>query len=258
MVVYETGNADPTPSSSPVPTPSRFEAAGLRYRFLAYDPLDLARTSAVKEWTAKLRLKYQLHDRGDHLEVELLALPRTGGIDIRYTTDGSSPVYEGAAIYDGPFRVPPKCRVVLAAARSPEYGVSSDVVTVPIRQSGKRSGPAIDTLRPARWTQPSKLDDSTATWDFIRSLESTAACVAFDLGITAASDDGTQVLDFSGARESGYRVADIKSYADSLSEIAGGGTLRMTVGALHFETGQALLDWLRVSHQSFNALRVVQ
>jgi hypothetical protein len=74
-----------------VPTPTRFEATGLRYRFLAFDPADLVRVSAVKEWTAKLRLKYQLHNRGDHYEVELLALPKANGIAIRYTTDGSSP-----------------------------------------------------------------------------------------------------------------------------------------------------------------------
>ena len=60
----------------------------------------------MKEWTAKLRLKYQLHNRGDHYEVELLALPKANGIAIRYTTDGSSPTSAGFATYDGPFRVP--------------------------------------------------------------------------------------------------------------------------------------------------------
>ena len=42
-VVYETGDSDPTTASSPVPTPSRFEATGMRYRFLAFDPADPAR-----------------------------------------------------------------------------------------------------------------------------------------------------------------------------------------------------------------------
>ena len=90
-VAYETGDSDPTTASSPVPTPARFEAAGLRYRFLAFDPSDLRRISLVKEWTAKVRLKHQLHNRGDHYEVELRALPKVNGIAIRYTTDGSSP-----------------------------------------------------------------------------------------------------------------------------------------------------------------------
>jgi hypothetical protein len=61
----------------------------------------MVRVSAVKEWTAKLRLKYQLHNRGDHYEVELLALPKANGIAIRYTTDGSSPTSAGSATYDG-------------------------------------------------------------------------------------------------------------------------------------------------------------
>jgi len=105
-VVYETGDSDPTSASTPVPTPARFEATGLRYRFLAFDPADLARVSAVKEWTAKLRLKYHLHNRGDHYELELLALPKANSIAIRYTTDGSSPTSAGATTYDGAFRVP--------------------------------------------------------------------------------------------------------------------------------------------------------
>ena len=100
-VVYETGNAEPTRASTPVPTPNRFEAKGPRYRFIAIDPEDIGRCSVVKDWTAKLRLKYQIHDRGDHFEVELLALPKANGISIRYTTDGSSPTSSGHATYEG-------------------------------------------------------------------------------------------------------------------------------------------------------------
>jgi len=257
-VVYETGSALPTPSSSPVPTPSRFEATAVRYQFLAYDPEDLGRTSMVKEWTAKLRVKHQVHDRGDHREVELLAFPRAGGITIRYTTDGSSPNYSGAATYDGPFRVPANCRVVLAVATSPEYGVSSEAVTIQIQQSGKPAGPAVDLARPARWTQPIKLDDSTATWNFIRELETSAGAVAHEIGITSESGDGRQVLDFSGANDDGYSATAVKSFADQLQAIVGAGSVRMTVGAVQFITGQALLDWLKRSELQFNAAHVAQ
>lgn len=75
-VVFETGDAEPTPASSPVPTPARFEATALRYRFLAHDPADLTRVSPVKEWSARIRLKYRLHNRGDHYEVEMRAAAR--------------------------------------------------------------------------------------------------------------------------------------------------------------------------------------
>ena len=139
-LVYETGDGDPTPSSSPVPIPARFEATGLRYRFLAFDPADNTRICEVKEWSAKLRLKYQLHDRGDHYEVELQALPKVNGITIRYSTDGSSPSGAGSATYDGVFRVPENCRVICAMAVSAVYGLNSEKITIQISQRGGGGG----------------------------------------------------------------------------------------------------------------------
>ena len=256
-VVFETGNSDPTPSSSPVPTPSRFEATGLHYRFMAYDPTDMGRTSAVKEWTATLRLKYQVHDRGDHREVELLALPRANGLTIRYTTDGSAPEFTGAATYDGPFRVPTNCRIVRAMATSSEYGVSSDATTIPI-PSGKGTDPLVKVAAPAKWTQSSKLDDSTSTWDFIRRLEAASGVSVFDILVSSENEDGTHVIEFTGARDAGYDGATLKEFVDALQGMAAGGSLRLTVGAMGFPTGQGLLDWLKATGQSFVAAKVVQ
>lgn len=256
-VVFETGEADPTPASSPVPTPTRFKATGLRYRFLAHDPADSLRVSAVREWTAKLRLKYQLHNRGDHYEVELLALPKTNGISIRYTTDGSSPTHTGSARYDGIFRVPTHSRVVCALAVSSAYELNSEVIRIPIPQ-GRDTPPPIDLTRPARWTQQTKLDDAGAVWDFLQRLEGAASVVAHDISLTAESADGQQNVEYSGALDGGYAAAAIKSVAEQLQGIVSTGSLRMSVGSLAFPSGQALLDWLKASHQSFNAAKVSQ
>jgi hypothetical protein len=257
-VSYESGDSDPTPASSLVPTPSRFVAVGLRYRFLAFDPAALTRFSAVKEWTAKLRLKYQLHNRGDHYEVELLALPKASGISIRYTTDGSSPAGAGFATYDGAVRVPEKCRIVCAMAVCPEYDLSSELIRIMIPQLGKDSRPAVDPATPARWTLQTKLDDSTAVWDFIQRLEKSSGVSAYDISLTAESSDGRQNVEYSGAVEGGYDAIAMKSVADKLQEIVSGGSLRMSIGSLGFPTGQALLDWLKVTKQPFNAANLVQ
>ena len=261
-VVYETGDSDPTSASSPVPTPTRFEATGLRYRFLAYDPDDMARVSVVKEWTAKLRLKYQLHNRGDHFEVELLALPKANSVSIRYTTDGSSPTSVGTATYDGVFRVPAKCRIVCAMAVSNGYDLNSDTIRIPIPQPGTDARPAVDPTLPARWTQQTRLDDTTAVWDTIQRLEQAAssgvAVVAHDISLTAESSDGQQNVEYSGALDGGYAAAAVKSVALRLQDIVSGGSLRMTAGSLAFPTGQALLDWLRATNQPFNAAKVSQ
>lgn len=257
-VVFETGDAEPTAASSPVPTPTRFEATALRYRFLAHDPADLARTSPVKDWTAKLRLKYQLHNRGDHFEVELLALPKANSISIRYTTDGSSPTSVGTATYDGPFRVPANCRVVCAMATASEYGLSSETIRITIPQQGAAERPSIDLIAPARWTQQTKLDDAAAMWDTIGRLEKAGSVMAHDISLTAESADGQQNVEYSGALEGGYDAPAVKAIAQKLQDIVSEGSLRMAIGSLAFPSGQALLDWLKATNQAFNAAKVIQ
>lgn len=256
-VVYETGDTDPTPASSPVPTPTRFEAVALRYRFLAIDRDDPTRISPVKEWTARLRLKYQLHNRGDHYEVELRSLPRSNGVVVRYTTDGSAPTTVSAATYSGTFRVPPGSRIVCAVASALALGIGSEIVRIAIPQPGNE-GPNLDPKAPARWTARQKLDDATAVWDFIERLNSTSGVVAHDIELTAESADGLQHIEFSGAVEAGYSGGSIKSAADRVQEIVGAGSLRMTVGSLGFETGQGLLDWLSATRQPFELTKVIQ
>lgn len=257
-VVYETGNAEPTPASTPVPTPNRFEATGLRYRFLAVDPDDLARCSPIKEWTAKLRLKYQLHDRGDHYEVELLALPKANGITIHYTTDGSAPTNAGRATYDGKFKVPENSRIVCAMAVCSEYELNSEIIRIAIPQRGGEARPLIDATKPARWQQLTKLDDPGAVWDIIQRLEKAAAVRAYDISLTAESADGEQNVDYSGSMQAGYDAVSIKTLAEKLQELVSDGSVRMTIGSLGFATGQDLLDWLKSTNQQFNAAKVSQ
>ena len=256
-VVYETGDSDPTTASSPVPTPARFEATSLSYRFLAYDPENPSRVSAVKEWTARLRLKYQLHNRGDHYEVELLALPKAKGVSIRYTTDGSSPTSAGAATYDGAARVPANCRVVCAMAVAQASGLNSEVVRIPIPEKGK-ADPSLDLIVPARWNQQTKLDDAGAVWDFIQRFEQSTGVRAFDVGLTAESADRLQNVDYAGTVGSGYTAATLRVVAEKIQDIVVGGSLRLTVGSIGFETGQGLLDWLKAGNQPFDAARVTQ
>lgn len=257
MLVYETGDAEPTPASSPVPTPAKFEATGLRYRFRALDPASPERISPVKDWTAKLRLKHQLHNRGDHYEVELLALPKTGGITIRYTTDGSAPTSAAAATYENVLRVPANSRIVCAIATATAQGISSEIVRIPIPQKGTE-GPSLDPKIPARWNHRLKLDEAGMVWDFIQKLSAAENVTAFDIGLTVESSDGQQHVEFSAANDSGYRSDALKSFADRLQELVGTGSLRMTVGSLGFPTGQHLLDWLKASNQPFDISKVRQ
>lgn len=79
-------------------------------------------------------------------------------------------------------------------------------------------------------------------WDCLQQLEKTAGISAYDISLTAESSDGRQNLDYSGALDGGYDAGALKSVAEKLQEIVGGGSLRMTIGSLGFPTGQTLLD----------------
>jgi hypothetical protein len=256
-VVYETGDNEPTIASSPVPTPAKFEAKGLQYKFLAFDSEHPERISEVKTWTASLRLKKQIHNRGDHYEVELLAFPRANGVRIHYTTDGSSPTGSNAALYDGPIRVPANCRKICAEAKATTYSLTSQGVVLDIPKRGEEAR-TIDHTRPARWQKVSKLDDSGAVWDLIMRLEQNPNVVAYDVQISAQSSNGEQVVDYAGSLSNGYGGAELKAVADKLQDIVQDGSLRMEIGNLSFPTGQALLDWLNVVKQPFDLSYVSQ
>lgn len=256
-VVYETGDAEPTHSSSPVPTPTRFEATGLRYSFRAVDPDDTARISGVREWKARLRLKYQLHNRGDHYEVELIALPKANGVQIWYTTDGSSPTSAGHAIYDGPIRVPAGCRVVCAMAKADAYDLNSESIRISIPQKGEEAR-VVDPAIPAKYRLQQRFDDNGAVWNFIEQLDKVAGVIVNDITLTAESANGQQHVEFMGSADAGYDAKALKSLADRLVEIAGDGALRMQVSSFNFATGQGLLDWLRAQRMPVEQQRVQQ
>jgi hypothetical protein len=249
-VAFESGDSVPTRASSPVPTPSRFEATGLRYSFLAFDPSDSARTSPVKVWNAKIRLKSQLHHRGNHHEAEFLALPKTNGIEVRYTTDGSSPMNAGSAVYNGVFRVPSSCRVIRAVAVALQHDNNSEIITVNIPTEAG-GGPRIRLDVPARWTATTRLDDSGAVWEFIEKLRPFLGATATDITITLLSEDGLRSLDYADSIQDGYNADSLKSLVEKIQTVFPGEKLRMIVGSILFLTGQSLLDWLQATRQQF-------
>jgi hypothetical protein len=186
-----------------------------------------------------------------------MALPTNSEISIHYTTDGSSPTAVGSALYDGPFRVPSNCRIVSAIAASSAYGLSSETIRIPIPQKGQEAR-TLDLIIPSRWVDTTKLDDSGAVWDFIQRLSLAADVSACDVSLTAESSDGQQNVDYAGVLETGYGATSLRSIAEKLQDIVGGGSLRMAVGSLAFPTGQALLDWLKANKISFSLTKVIQ
>ncbi len=265
-LVYETGDAYATEASSPVPTPSKFEAKALRYSFMAIDKQNPQRKSKPKEWKNNPRLKFQLHNRGDHDEVELRVVPQVDAIEIRVTTDGSSPTNRTAAVYDGPFSVPKGCRVVLARAVCAAYDIQSEdlAIRIPERGQGAADGIALDL--PAEWTQGTKLDGAGEVWEFVRQLGQSAGTRAHNIRIVIAAETlavdealaDDETIEYAGAASGGYDMEALEHRINRLQEIVTSGTLTMRVGSMHFKTGTALLEWVKTRAIRYEANHVKQ
>ena len=186
-----------------------------------------------------------------------MAFPKTSGVSIHYTSDGSSPIGTNAAVYDGAIRVQETCRKVCAVAQAPMYSLTSKQVVLDIPKRGEESR-TIDATRPARWDKESKLDDSGTVWNLITRLEQNSGVVAFDVHITATSGNGEQVVEYSGSLTSCYTGGELKAVSEKLQDIVQDGSLRMDVGELGFPTGQALIDWLNATNEPFNLSYVSQ
>jgi hypothetical protein len=89
-------------------------------------------------------------------------------------------------------------------------------------------------------------------------MDKTPSTVAFDIGLVAESADRQQHVDYSGSHEDGYTPELLKTLTNRIQEIVAGGSLRLTVGAIGFTTGQALLDWLKNARLPFDAAKVSQ
>lgn len=179
-------------------------ATALRYRFLAFDPADFVRVSAVKEWTAKLRLKYQLHNWGDHYEVECLrAAQGQRHCHLLYHRWFIANQHRLGHLRWGiprPGQLPHRLRVGRRRRLRFEF---LETIRIAIPQKGT-DRPPIDLAAPARWNQQTKLDDAGAVWDFLQRMELAVGVSAYDISLTAESTDGQQNVEYSGALEGGW------------------------------------------------------
>jgi hypothetical protein len=137
-------------------------------------------------------------------------------------------------------------------------GIASETSRIAIPQ-GDEESQSIDLAKPCRWNKANKRDDTAGVWDLIARLEQASAITSFNIGLVAESADGFQIVDYSGALESGYAALALKDLATRLQDIAGtGAKLRITIGTLAFPTGQALLDWLRAVNEAFDANHIFE
>jgi hypothetical protein len=269
-IYYETGESEPTTSSTKVAAAQRFEATGLRYQFRAYDSTGKNPAGPAVSWAGTVTLKYDPKAATAGSTFTLKAIP---GGQIRYTTDATNP--RTGAIYDGPFQVPAGCRIIQAIATA--EGVESEQLDVRVhpkvaeakQQFGGDAAPGggvaplipqwqIDSAAPAIWKRAWKADDNAATYRLLKALRKADGRV-FNVSLWAADEAEAQTIDFTGTATPGYTADELQALCERFQELVGAGA-KVTLKAprVVFARGAELLEFAQAVDLSVVESEIVQ
>lgn len=218
-----------------------FATDEIEVSFLAVDSTGAHATGPAVSWRNRVTLKYRLYTGGGGERLcELKAAPnKHGRTVIRYTTDGSDPKLSGGT-YEGPAPLKKGTPIVLACAECDD--VQSDVLQIPLDWNRPDTGHAIDPLKPAVWKRRHEHHTTLESYEFMERVKRHDARVS-GVRISVTGDRWAELnlhdlieLDATQLREATEALRRLP--------VTGSGQVEVTVGALHFSTGQRLLDWL--------------
>jgi hypothetical protein len=209
--------------------------------FLAVDSTGVHAMGPAVSWKNRVTLKHRLYTGADgEKRCELKAAPnKHGRTTIRYTTDGSDPKLSGGT-YEGPIALKRGAPFVLAVAECD--GVQSDMLQIPLDWTRPDTGEAIDPLKPAVWRRRHEYHTTLESYDFMERVRRHEARVS-GMRVSVTGDRWAELnlhelieLDATQLREATEALRRLP--------VTGSGQVEVSVAALHFGTGQRLLDWL--------------
>jgi hypothetical protein len=152
--------------------------------FLAVDPTGTHAPGEPKRWVARLKVRYQVHDRPDARQVELQVTPPA---TLRYTVDGTNP-REGR-VYDGAFAIGDE-RLLLQVYAS--AGEAFAVEQFTLAEKGEKRV-VIDDAQPARIVNyRARLDTTPRVFDVIMAFQDRQGVIF--RGVTLNVGEGEQAV----------------------------------------------------------------
>ena len=258
--IYYEINATATEGSLEVTDWNNFKTKELRISFLCADSTGENETGKPVEWTNKIELKYEFYSNNEGKRMMRLESVPTG-VEIRYTTDGSSPL-ENGALYEGDFEIPEGTQFVLAIGFSKKHDVYSNELSVRVPTGRGPGGIIIDKSKPLVLSKRQRSDDSQKTHELINSLKNHEATIS-DIAavvyqgnerwIELSTDPGTRI-DPSTLEDQLENLRNILTEEDSTG-------VRLEFGYAYFPTGQHFLNWVednRLDLQKFSESEVTQ
>ncbi len=214
-----------------------FSTRELRVSFLGVDSTAVHETGDPVIWENRITLKYRTFQKGEDKYMELRAAPPAA---IHYTTDGTNPKLAGA-VYEDPFIIPRAAPLVLAYAE--RDGIQSEVLTVSIDWE-QDEAVKIDPVLPAILKRKQSTSSTQETYTWLEQLEKYEAKVAGLVLIIGGEARVRDWLELSASEDKHIAPASIRETLVVLRRIQAEGQVKLNVSALHFPTGQHLLDWV--------------
>ncbi len=252
--VYAEIGGDATTASKKVEN-GLFSTDEMGVSFLAVDSTRVHPSGPVVRWKNRVTLKYRAFRGGSGSRMlELRAAPdRRGKTVIRYTTDGADPKISGGT-YDAPVALRQGTQIVLAFAECD--GVQSEVLRVPIDWDTPGDGQKIDPQKPAVWKRRQENQLTMESYAFIDRLKAhQAKASGLRIGVT-----GDRWAELTLHEQVELASDELKAAVEAIRAlpVTASGQVEITATALHFQTGQALLDWLNDTKEEIKPGEVMQ
>ncbi|HUY35176.1 MAG TPA: DUF499 domain-containing protein [Pirellulales bacterium] len=243
-VHWDVGGAATT-SSAKLPG-NQFKTRELRVSILAVDSTRVHETGEPVTWQNRITLKNRVYQSGPDKMCELRAAPNA---TIKYTSDGSDPKIAGAT-YDGAFVVPKGAPMVLAYAE--RDGVESAVERITLSWE-KDEEIKVDPNLPVAWTRRHATSSTKETYDLLARVAKYKAQVvglAVDIGGESGVEEWLNLTTFDEKRIGPELVQEC---LEPLRKVQAEGQVKLAAKALHFQSGQDLLDWVKDAKTTLQA-----
>lgn len=251
--VYAEVGGDATTASFKVEN-GEYRTSEMEVSFLAVDSTGTHPAGPTATWKNRVTLKHRIFsgNNGDRM-LELKAAPnKHGKTEIRYTTDGSSPMISGGT-YDEPIALKPGTPFVLAYANCD--GVESEVEQITLDWAKKDpEAKPIDPGKPATWKRRHEYHVTQESYDFVERLKNhEASASGVRVNVT-----GDRWAELSLHEKVELSAIDLHEAIEVVRKLPGGGQLGIEAGVIHFPTGQRLLDWVNEVKTEIKPGEVVQ
>ena len=227
------------------------ETDELRVSFLAVDSKGLHDTGDAVTWSNRVTIKHKVYQSGDDKKCELQVAPAA---TVHYSTDGSDPKVAGAT-YDEAFTIPQDSQMVLAYAE--RDGIESQIERINISW-GEKEEVKVDATIPTTLKRKHEFTTTKESYEFITLLKKYQA-KGVGVTLTIGGDQGVKEwLELTMFDELSVTPEMIEESLAPLRKIQSAGQVKIELKALHFESGQNLLDWVEDTKTTLNSNEIKQ